>query len=49
MFADAGGMTARVQQAGLTALAIAFAGAAMLLLPPYPATLAIWSALTVAR
>lgn len=49
MFADLAGMTARLQQAGLAALAIAFAGAAMMLLPTYPATVAIWSALAVTR
>ena len=44
-----GGMTVRVQKAGLAALAIALSGAAMALLPPWPAALAIWSVLAAGR
>ena len=49
MFADPGAMTVRVQNAGVTIFAIAFAGAAMTLLPPYPAALAMWAVLAAGR
>ena len=49
MLADPGALTVEVRRAGLAVLAISCAGAAMTLLPPYPAALAIWSILAAGR